>query len=124
MVRMRELAGAALVVGLGTMLAAGVAGCKRASAPVPVDQLNTQQARGYAVFQTRCAQCHSDRVDQPRNGPALLGVFKKPALHSGAAATDERVTATVMHGHGIMPAMGNQVDEQDMQDLLTYLHTL
>ncbi len=68
--------------------------------------------------------CHNDRVDQPRNGPALVSVFQKPALHSGAAATDERVTATVMRGHGVMPAMGNVVDEQDMQDLLAYLHTL
>lgn len=101
-----------------------VAGCRGTAPPVPVDQLNAQQARGYAVFQTRCAVCHYDRVDKPRNGPSMLGVFKKPALHSGAAATDERVTATVMRGHGMMPAMGAQVDEQDMEDLLAYLHTL
>ena len=54
----------------------------------------------------------------------MLGVFKKSSLHSGAAATDERVTATVLRGHGAMPALGSQVDDQDMQDLLAYLHTL
>ena len=117
------LASGVLVMGLGMMAMAGV-GCRPTSKPLPLDQLSAGQAQGHVVFQTRCAQCHYDRVDQPRNGPSLLGVFKKTELHSGAAATDERVTATVMHGHGAMPAMGNVVDEQDMQDLLAYLHTL
>ncbi len=117
------LASGVLLLGLWMMVAAAV-GCRSASAPVPLDQLNAKQAQGHAVFEARCAQCHYDRVDQPRNGPSLLGVFKKTTLHSGAAATDERVTATVLRGHGAMPAMGNVVDEQDMQDLLAYLHTL
>lgn len=121
---MRASAAGVLAVGMGLMLAAGVAGCRGAAKPVPLDQLNAQQARGHAVFQARCAVCHNDRADEPRNGPALLGVFKKSSLHSGAAATEERVTATVMRGHGAMPAMGNQVDDQDMQDLLAYMHTL
>lgn len=116
---------AACVLGLGSaMMVAAANGCRGASAPVPLGQLNAQQMRGHTVFETRCAVCHSDRTDQARNGPALLGVFKKPALHSGAAATDERVTATVLRGHGAMPAMGNQVDDGGMQDLLAYLHTL
>lgn len=113
-----------LVAGLSMMIVAGGEGCRSVSAPMPLEQLNAQQTRGHAVFQTRCAVCHYDREDKPRNGPSLLGVFKKPALHSGAAATDERVTATVLHGHGAMPAMGSQVDDGDMQDLLAYLHTL
>ncbi len=112
-----------LAIGLG-ITAAAASGCRQTSPPLPLDQLNAQQNQGHAVFQTRCAACHNDRIDQPRNGPALLGIFKKPSLHSGAAATDERVTATVMHGHGAMPAMGAQVGDQDMQDLLAYLHTL
>lgn len=120
---MRSLCVCLLAIGLGIMAAAAT-GCRRTSPPVPLDQLNAQQTQGHAVFQTRCAVCHNDRVDQPRNGPALVGIFKKPSLHSGAAATDERVTATVMHGHGVMPAMSAQVSEQDMQNLLAYLHTL
>lgn len=112
-----------LAVGLA-MLGMAAVGCRRYPPPVPVDQLTAQQASGRAVFNTRCAQCHYDRVDQSKNGPSLLSVFKKPALHSGAAATDERVTATVLHGHGLMPAMGAQVDDGQMQDLLAYLHTL
>ncbi len=45
-------------------------------------------------------------------------------LPSGAPANDERVTATILHGHGLMPAMGNTMNQQDIDDLLAYLHTL
>jgi mono/diheme cytochrome c family protein len=54
----------------------------------------------------------------------MVGVFKRSSLPSGAPANDERVTATILHGHGLMPAMGNTMDQQDIDDLLAYLHTL
>jgi mono/diheme cytochrome c family protein len=102
----------------------GLAGCKVPPTPTPLNELNVQQVRGHTVYQTRCAMCHYDRKDEPLHGPSLSGLFKKPSLPSGAAATDERVTATVLHGRGLMPSIGNQLDEQDLADLLTYLHTL
>ncbi len=89
-----------------------------------LSELNPQQARGHAVFQTRCAACHYDRETGSLHGPSMLGVFKKSSLPSGAAATDERVTATILHGRNLMPAIGNQLDNGDVDDLLAYLHTL
>lgn len=105
-------------------LAAGLAGCNHAVPPVPLAQLNPQQTRGHAVFATHCAACHYDRTTGALHGPALVGVFKKKSLPSGTPANDERVTAIVMHGRNLMPAMGNTMDPQDMDDLLAYLHTL
>ena len=101
-----------------------LAGCHSTAPPTPLSELNPQQTRGHAVFQTHCATCHYDRQTGSLHGPALIGVFKKPALPSGAPANDERVTATILHGHGLMPAMGNTMDQQDLEDLLAYLHTL
>jgi len=101
-----------------------MAGCHRVDPPVPLEQLNEQQTRGHEVFQAQCARCHNDRKDAPLNGPALIGMYKKPYLHSGAPANDERVTDTILHGHGLMPAMGNNIDQQQLNDLLAYLHTL
>lgn len=106
------------------MLACAVAGCKVEPKPTPLGELNQQQARGHTVFQTRCAACHYDRKNEPLHGPALVGLYKKPVLPSGAAATDERVTATIEHGRGLMPAMGNTMEQQELDDLLAYLHTL
>ena len=102
----------------------GLAGCKSTSPPSPLSELNPQQTRGHGVFQTRCAMCHYDRQSGPLHGPSLLGLYKKPALPSGAAATDERVQATIERGRNMMPAMGGQLDEGDLNDLIAYLHTL
>src|ERR1700756_2694886 len=105
-------------------LACVLAGCKSGPPPVPLEQLNARQMHGHAVFQPRCGECHNDRKDKPLHGPPMLGVFKRPTLPSGAPANDERVTATILHGHGLMPAMGNRMNQQDIDDLLAYLHTL
>lgn len=114
----------------GTLAVLGLAavgfatGCKSTPPPMPLSNLNAQQAAGHAVFQTRCAVCHYDRETGSLHGPSLLGVFKKQALPSGGAATDERVTATIVHGRNNMPAMAGQMAPGDMDDLLAYLHTL
>jgi mono/diheme cytochrome c family protein len=110
-----------MVFALGLL---ALAGCKAAPKPEPLSSLNAQQMQGHAIFQTRCAVCHYDRQPGPLHGPSLLGVFKKQDLPSGAAATDERVTATINHGRGLMPPMGGQMEPGDMDALLAYLHTL
>jgi cytochrome c2 len=113
------------------MLAAAtllLAGCHSSAPPTPLSQLNPQQTRGHGVFQARCAVCHYDRQEGPLHGPSLLGIYKKPSLPSGAAATDERVTATILHGRNNMPSQANQLggpeNQGDLDDLLAYLHTL
>ncbi len=98
-------------------------GCHHLTPPTPLEQLNAQQSAGQAVFQAHCAVCHYERVDQAKNGPALVGLFQKPYLPSGAPANDERVTATILHGRGLMPAQGN-LDPEGLAALLAYLHTV
>ncbi len=99
-------------------------GCAPSPHPTPLTELNPQQSNGHAIYQARCAVCHFDRRNGNLHGPSLAGLYKKPALPSGAAATDERVSATILHGRNNMPAMGNKIDEAELRDLLAYLHTL
>ena len=106
------------------MLACALAGCKSGPQATPLSELNVQQRQGHVVFQARCSVCHYDRQAGALHGPSLLGVFKKPALPSGAAATDERVLATINRGRGMMPAMGPTMDQEQIDDLVAYLHTL
>jgi mono/diheme cytochrome c family protein len=101
-----------------------LAGCRSVPPPTPLADLNAQQTQGHAVFQARCGSCHYDRQDSSLHGPPLIGVFKKAALPSGAPANDERVTATILHGRSLMPPMGDTMSQQDIDDLLAYLHTL
>jgi mono/diheme cytochrome c family protein len=103
--------------------AAAMAGCNSTPPPKPISELSPQEARGHSVYQAHCAACHYDRVAQPLHGPALRGVFKKQYLPSGAPANDDRVSATVLRGRNLMPAQP-QMDPQDLDDLLAYLHSL
>ena len=99
-------------------------GCKSVAPPTPLADLNAQQMHGHAVYQAHCAQCHYDRKSAALHGPALIGVFKKPYLPSGAPARDDRVTEVILHGRNLMPPAGGSLTEQQLQDLLRYLHTL
>ena len=112
---------APIVVALGTVL---LAGCRAKPDPIPLSQLSHLQASGHGVFVAHCAICHYDRQYGDLHGPSLASLYKRPALPSGAAATDERVTATIVHGRNLMPAQGNQLDSDQLNDLLAYLHTL
>src|ERR1700733_11079668 len=105
---------AILPAALGVLLT----GCRSTPPPTPLSELNPQQLRGHDVFKARCAVCPYDRQSGPLHGPSLLGLYKKPALPSGAAATDERVTATIMHGRNQMPAMRKQGDHAGVHELL------
>jgi mono/diheme cytochrome c family protein len=43
-------------------------------------------------------------------------------MPSGAPPTDERLTAVILHGRGMMPA--TSLTDAQLSDLLAYLHTL
>jgi mono/diheme cytochrome c family protein len=107
-------------------LALGVAltGCKSTPPSKPLDQLTQQEQAGRAAFLTNCGACHYDRQTGSLHGPSLLGVYKKPYLPSGAPANDDRITNTILHGRGNMPALGAQVGPDDIADILSYLKTL
>ena len=102
-------------------LAAAVflAGCDSTPASKPISQLTPAEFQGYQIYQSQCAPCHS-----AGQGPNLQGMFKKQYLPSGMPTNDDRVRATILYGRGMMPAFGNSVDDQQMQDLIAYLHIL
>lgn len=103
----------------------GAAGCRQPLAPSKGEsQFTPQEAAGQQVFVSRCSACHYANTEKGLNGPGLEGLFRKPYLPSGAAAKDARVTAVIVNGRGMMPALGNTLSEQELRDLLAYLHTL
>jgi mono/diheme cytochrome c family protein len=40
------------------------------------------------------------------------------------AANDARVTSVIVRGWAMMPPMGNTLSDQELADLMAYLHTL
>lgn len=99
-----------------------LAGCKEEVADE--SKLSSQAAAGSVTFRSHCALCHYPHSTAPLHGPGLRGMFKKPSLPSGIPANDDRVRDSINLGRGNMPKFAEILDEQQMQDLLAYLHTL
>ena len=87
--------------------------------------LNPQQAAGRKIYDHYCDRCHEPYSSHGRKGPSLKGVFKHQYLsQSGLPANDERMTDIVKYGRAKMEGFGQVMTEQQIKDLLAYLHTL
>jgi mono/diheme cytochrome c family protein len=87
--------------------------------------LNQQQAAGRKTYDNYCDRCHEPYSSHGKKGPSLKGVFKQQYLSvSGLPANDERVFEIVKSGRAKMEGFGQVMSDQQIKDLLAYLHTL
>ncbi|HLV89264.1 MAG TPA: cytochrome c [Candidatus Sulfotelmatobacter sp.] len=87
--------------------------------------LNEQQAAGRKIYDHYCDRCHEPYSTRGKKGPGLKGVFQHKYLPlSGLPANDERVTDIIRLGRSDMPSYSQTLSQQEIQDLLAYLHTL
>jgi mono/diheme cytochrome c family protein len=86
--------------------------------------LSPRQARGRRTYNIHCVACHPAYSSHGNKGPGLKELYKKPYLPSGLTATDEHVEQSIVRGRNMMPRFGDQLDEQQIADLIAYLHTL
>ena len=87
--------------------------------------LNPQQAAGRQVYDNYCDRCHEPYSSRGKKGPSLKGVFKRQYLElSGLPANDDRVSDIIKYGRAKMEGFGRVMTEQQVKDLLAYLHTL
>jgi len=86
--------------------------------------LTREQAAGRHLYQVRCGHCHEDNdLGLKKVPPDLHGVFDRKSLPSGIPATDEAVRHNVLAGRGMMPGFAGRFTEEQMAELLAYLHT-
>jgi mono/diheme cytochrome c family protein len=94
-----------------------IAGCSRSP--------SREQVAGRALYQLHCSQCHDT---PPRylltRPPKLDKIFASKTLPSGAPSTDEDVRRTIIEGVGTMPAFKGRIREDELRDLMAFLHTL
>jgi mono/diheme cytochrome c family protein len=87
--------------------------------------LTPQQASGRRLYDQYCDRCHEAYSSRDKKGRSLQGVFKKQFLsQSGMPANDDRVGEMITTGRNMMPGFGQVMSQQQVQDLLAYLHTL
>jgi mono/diheme cytochrome c family protein len=120
--RSREFVAFSLLIAGTISMAVGFSGCRPLPPSKPSSEWTPQEARGAAVYQVKCARCHYPTTTAPLHGPGLQALTKLKAMPSGAPPTDERLTAVILHGRQMMPA--TPLDDEQLSDLLAYLHTL
>jgi mono/diheme cytochrome c family protein len=111
-----------LAIGLVSALVSALSGCRSLPPSKPESQFTVEEARGARVYQLKCARCHYPTTTHSLNGPGLQAITKIKAMPSGAPPTDERLTNVILHGRGMMPS--TQLTDDQLSDLLAYLHTL
>lgn len=86
--------------------------------------LDPQQARGRYIYDQQCVRCHEPYTKWGLHGPSLKNLFKKPYLPSGMPVNDERLRDVILLGRAKMPSFGKTLNDQQLNDLLSYLKTL
>ena len=87
--------------------------------------LNPQQIAGRRIYDNYCDRCHAPYSSRGRQGPSMKGVFQRQYLPmSGMPANDDRVTDIVRMGRNKMPGYAQVLSQQQINELLAYLHTL
>jgi len=87
--------------------------------------LNPQQAAGRRIYDNYCDRCHAPYSSRGRQGPSMNHIFRKQYLPmSGMPANDEHVTDIIKMGRNKMPSYSQVLSQQQIDDLLAYLHTL
>jgi len=87
--------------------------------------LNPQQVAGRKLYDNYCDRCHEAYSSRGKKGPSLQGIFKRQYLSvSGLPANDDRVADIVKNGRAKMEGFSQVMTDQEVKDLLAYLHTL
>ena len=87
--------------------------------------LNPQQAAGRKLYDNYCDRCHEPYSSRGKKGPSMKGVFKRQYLElSGLPANDERMTDIIKYGRSKMDGFGQIMTDQQIKDLIAYMHTL
>ncbi len=86
--------------------------------------LNPQQAAGRRVYDQNCIRCHEPYSSRSLQGPSLKGIFKRKYFPSGLPANDDRMSDIILMGKAKMPSFRPAISDQQLQELLAYLHTL
>ncbi len=87
--------------------------------------LNPQQVAGRKLYDNYCDRCHEPYSSRGKKGPSMKGVFKRQYLElSGLPANDERLADIIKNGRAKMEGFGQVMSDQQVKDLIAYMHTL
>ena len=111
-----------LVLSFAVLISIALPGCSHFGSGRKTQEI----ARGQKLFQMHCGGCHNGKkLMAGKQAPLLNWIFQRPSLPSGAPATDAQIRSTILGGRsGIMPSFQNALCNQDIGDIIEYLHAL
>jgi len=109
-----------------TAVAGLLSGCGKDRAKMTDAELGltAEQSRGRKVFNIYCLNCHPAYSSSGNKGPGLKKLYQKQYLPSGLTVTDEHVMQSIVRGRNMMPPFGNQLEQQEVEEVMAYLKTL
>lgn len=86
--------------------------------------LTEAEQDGKALYDMHCAQCHDENeLGLKKVPPKLNGIFSRKTLPDGTTpATDAAVLEIIIKGKRTMPAFNGRLNEDQVSDLIAYLH--
>jgi len=83
------------------------------------------KVKGKDIFDQQCGLCHDPSTTEPKMGPGLKGLYKRPKLSTtGKPPTDASVLEKINVGGNGMPPEKDLLSDAEKADLLAYLKTL
>jgi mono/diheme cytochrome c family protein len=99
----------------------GIGAARNVSADDPLE-------RGRKAYFKHCVACHSPDTDEYVAGIALKGYFNNPPteLSDGTvfSRTDEAIRQLIEDGTQNMPPLMKGITPKELDDILSYMHTL
>jgi len=86
--------------------------------------LSASEQRGKAFYSFNCYECHGEnQLGLIKTPPKLHGIFFHPYLPDGTTpATDETVRQIIIYGKRTMPAFNGRLSNDQVDDIIAYLH--
>jgi len=87
--------------------------------------LDPQQAAGRKLYDNYCDRCHEPYSSRGKKGPSMKGIYKRQYMElSGLPVNDDRMFDIIKYGRSKMEGFGQSMSDQQIKDLIAYLHTL
>jgi mono/diheme cytochrome c family protein len=91
----------------------------------PTSAASGDPTKGKLIYETNCLMCHGARGKG--DGPISAGL-RPPATdltgQTARAKSDKDLLTVIQDGRGVMPAWKFQLNEQQIQNALTYVRSL
>jgi len=87
--------------------------------------LNPQQAAGRKLYDNYCDRCHEPYSSRGKKGPSMKGIYKRQYMElSGLPVNDDRMFDIIKYGRSKMEGFNHVMTDDQIRDLIAYLHTL